>query len=119
MAGLLMLRVNPGHPFQHSRIDYAGLFVLKAMVGRSKGMCKEYVALFVCVANRAIHLEVVMEAPTKPFITALQWFVAQCGRQSDIYSNPSTNFVGADQELRDFIKFVMAETTQETTHIFV
>jgi hypothetical protein len=55
MTNLPTPTVNPGNPFQHCGVDYAGPFALKAMVGRSKRMCKGYVTLFVCFVARAIH----------------------------------------------------------------
>jgi hypothetical protein len=50
-----------------------------------------------------------MEALT----AALQWCVARCERPVDIYSDCVTNFVGADRELRNFMKIIKADTTQE------
>jgi hypothetical protein len=60
-----------------------------------------------------------MEASTKAFIAGLHRFIARRGRPSDIYSDCGTNVTGADRELRDFIKFVTAETTQESIQIYL
>jgi hypothetical protein len=82
-------------------------------------MYKGYVALFVCFVTREIHLELVMEASTKAFIAALQLFIARRGRPSDIYSDCGTNFIGAVRELRDFMKFMTAETKQESAQRYL
>jgi hypothetical protein len=71
-------------------------------------MYEGYVALFVCFLTRASHKKLVMEASTKAIIAALQRLIARCGRPSDIYSDCGKNYVGANRELRDLMKFVTA-----------
>lgn len=51
-----------------------------------------------------IHLELVTQASKNAFVTTLQRSVARCGNPKDIYSDCDTNLVGANLELRYFMK---------------
>ncbi|XP_021964268.1 uncharacterized protein LOC110859615 [Folsomia candida] len=104
MADLPSFRVTPSHTFQKCGIDYAGPFLIRPITPRSKVTLKAYLAIFICCATRAIHLEVVSSASTEAFIAALRRFIARRGKPSDIYSDNGTNFVGADKELKELQK---------------
>lgn len=56
-------------------------------------------AVFVCFATKAVHLEVVSDLTTEAFIAALKRFIARRGICKNIYSDNGTNFVGANNEL--------------------
>ncbi|CAG9109031.1 unnamed protein product [Plutella xylostella] len=56
------------------------------------------------VQFKAVHLELVTDLSAKCFISALNRFVARRGKPSNIYSDNGTNFVGANHELRAFLK---------------
>ncbi|XP_043276039.1 uncharacterized protein [Venturia canescens] len=100
MGDLPSPRVNPSPPFSHCGVDYAGPFHITPFVGRGQKSRKYYVALFVCLATRAVHLEYVDDYATSGFIAAFQRFVSRRGLPSDMYSDNGTNFQGADNELR-------------------
>ena len=57
MACLPKDRIEPYRAFKRSGVDYAGPFLLKARSGRCKVMEKKYVAVFVCMVTKAVHLE--------------------------------------------------------------
>lgn len=59
--------------------------------------------MFVCMAVKAIHLEVVSSLSTKAFIGALKRFRARSGRPTDIFSDNNTILVGANRELKKFL----------------
>ncbi|XP_072400503.1 uncharacterized protein [Diabrotica undecimpunctata] len=59
MGNLPSSRITPSRPFTHSGLDYAGPFPLKDHLTRNHKTIKGYVALFICLAKKAIHLEVV------------------------------------------------------------
>jgi hypothetical protein len=59
MGNLPESRVNPSSQFSHTGVDYAGPFGIILFAGRGQRIRKQYVALFVCLATKAIHLEVV------------------------------------------------------------
>jgi hypothetical protein len=80
-------------------MDYAGPFDLALRTGRKPPMVKAYVALFICMATKAIHLELVSDLSTAAFLAALQRFISRRGCPSNLYSDGGTNFVGAKSEL--------------------
>ena len=62
---------------------------------------KTYVCLFVSLAFKAVHLELVSDLTTQAFITTLRRFIARRGYSSLIWSDHSSNFIGANCELRE------------------
>ncbi|XP_029155164.1 uncharacterized protein LOC114928246 [Nylanderia fulva] len=100
MGNLPSVRVNaPTRAFLHCRLDYAGPVSLRALSGRGRSATKAYIALFVCMASRAVHLEVVDGYSTSAFLGAYARFCARRGLPESIYSDNGTTFVGADREL--------------------
>ena len=73
---------------------------------------KVYGCLFTCLSTRACHLELVDDLSTDHFIMALKKFIARRGRPQKIYSDNGSNFVGADNELRNCIKQLNEERVQ-------
>ena len=63
-----------------------------------------YVALFICIATNAIHLEFVPNLIFEAFIAALKHFIARRGLVDDLYSDNDSNFVAANRELKTFFK---------------
>ncbi|XP_065072517.1 uncharacterized protein LOC135696908 [Ochlerotatus camptorhynchus] len=98
MGSLPEARVNPAPVFSRVGIDYAGPFQLKPE-GRSTKTFKGYVVVFVCMAVKAIHFELVSNLTSDHFIAALHRFASRRGFPSDVYSDNGTSFVGANHEL--------------------
>lgn len=109
MGDLPSPRVTPSPPFSHTGVDYAGPMDIIKGVGRGQRTTKHYVAVFVCLATRAIHLESVDDYTTKGFLAAFDRFVARRGLPSDMYSDNGTNFRGADRELSSSFKAVLRD----------
>ena len=59
MGDLPKVRVRPSSPYEHSSVDYASPIHLRLTKTRGKGTMKGYIAIFICMATRAIHIEVV------------------------------------------------------------
>lgn len=57
---------------------------------------KAYIAIFVCMATKAIHIEAVTDMTATAFITAFRRFVARRGSVRALYSDNDTNFVRAN-----------------------
>lgn len=77
MADLPAGRVNIANkPFTDVAIDYAGPFLIKLSNVRGCKMQKAYIAIFVCMATKAIHLEAVTDLTADAFIAAFRRFVA-------------------------------------------
>jgi len=106
MGQLPASRVNPSPPFSQVGVDYAGPFQMALRTGRKPPIVKAYVAVFVCMATKATHLELVSDLTTAAFIAALQRFISRRGLPCDVYSDEGTNFVGAKSELDELLKFV-------------
>jgi hypothetical protein len=90
--------------------------------GRGHKSYKAYIALFVCMATKAVHLEVVSDLTTTAFLLAYRRFVSRRGLCAEVYSDNGTTFVGADAELRrlfqsasDLYKDVAATLAQDRT----
>ncbi|XP_043465287.1 uncharacterized protein LOC122500431 [Leptopilina heterotoma] len=92
-------RVSPSRPFSHTGIDYAGPFMVRNNSGRGSKSHKTWLAIFVCLSIKAIHLELVHDYSTPTFLAAFRRFTSRRGIPSDIYSDNGTNFRGADREL--------------------
>lgn len=100
MADLPQPRVTPSRPFSHTGVDFTGHFEVKANKGRGIKTLKGYVAVFICLATKAIHLELVSDLSTQGFLAAFRRFCARRGTPSHMYSDNGTNFVGANRLLK-------------------
>ncbi|XP_055708965.1 uncharacterized protein LOC129805218 [Phlebotomus papatasi] len=105
MGDLPEHRVNLFRPFQATGVDYAGpLQMLSSATrgahSRKTGTQKVYIAVFVCMATKAAHLELVTSLSTEAFLAALRRFSARRTTPRHIYSDGGKNFAGAANELR-------------------
>ncbi|GFY34045.1 integrase catalytic domain-containing protein [Trichonephila clavipes] len=79
MGNLPKSRVTLERPFFSCGIDYAGPVLIKCNKGRGTKSTKGYIALFVCLATKAVHIEAVGDLTTDSFIAALRRFSARRG----------------------------------------
>lgn len=101
MGALPFARVNDrSKPFSATIVDYAGPYDIRASKGRGQSSYKGYVAVFVCMATKAVHLEAVGDLTTQSFLHAFDRFISRRGFCSDMFSDCGTNFVGASNENR-------------------
>ncbi|XP_055838871.1 uncharacterized protein LOC129906899 [Episyrphus balteatus] len=99
MGNLPAARVRMARPFSHTGVDYAGPIDIKSWKARGAKILKGYFAVFICLATKAIHLEVVSDLTTQAFLAAFRRFTARRGSCQHVYSDCGTNFVGANNEL--------------------
>lgn len=102
MSALPDYRTSPELAFVNIGIDYAGPFTLRPNLLRGRPnqtRIKAYIAVFICLVTRAIHLELVSDISTKAFIAALKRMIFRRGLPAMIVSDNATNFVGAKNYL--------------------
>lgn len=112
MGNLPIARVQFTRAFEKVGIDYAGPIAMKTSKLRQAPTSKAYIALFICMVTKAIHLELVSDMTTESFLAALRRFVSRRGLCTDIYSDRGTNFVGAKNELPEMLQ-LCAENEKE------
>lgn len=113
MADLPLERVNPAPPFLKVGLDYCGPFLVTYPNRRSSPK-KCFVAVFVCLVTKAVHLELVADLTTEAFLAALKRFVARRGRPEVIMCDNAKNFVGAKRELKELLRLFLDQQFQYT-----
>ena len=99
MAQLPLDRIEaPEAAFTNVGLDGFGPFNVR--IKRSE--VKRYGLIFVCLASRAIHLEVCNELTTSSFMNGLRCFIAHRGPLRLIRSDCGSNYLGAMKELDTF-----------------
>eukprot|EP00102_Acyrthosiphon_pisum_P010921 XP_008179430.1 PREDICTED: uncharacterized protein LOC103308201 [Acyrthosiphon pisum] len=93
-------RVHSVRAFSSVGTDYGGPYLIKECKRRNTKTTKVYLALFVCMATKAIHVEIVSDLTTEAFLAALDRFIARRGVPTHVYSDCGTNYVGAARQLR-------------------
>ncbi|XP_052855475.1 uncharacterized protein LOC128264149 [Drosophila gunungcola] len=101
MGNLPADRLRALRPFNICGVDFCGPFSRTYRI-RGKPPYKSYVALFVCFASKAVHLELVSDLTTDAFLLAFQRFVSRRGIPEKVWCDNATNFVGADRHMREF-----------------
>lgn len=104
MASLPPYRVTPPTvAFAKSGLDYAGPIKLHKSKGRGVATDKGYILLFVCMASKAMHIEVVGDQTTDSFLGALERFISHRGMVTEIRSDNGSTFHGADSDLHSLL----------------
>jgi len=119
MGELPSARVQPSRQFLEAGVDYAGPISLRVGTPRSKTISKGYIAIFVCFATKAIHIETVTSLITEAFFAALRRFIARRGRPKTIHSNKDTNFQGAGNDLPGINKMIQSASQMATIQDFL
>lgn len=101
MGSLPSQRISMSRPFQITGVDFCGPFDIKVARVRKPLIRKGYIALFVCFATKAIHVELVSDMTTPAFLACLQRFIGRRGLPSYIHCDNAKTFKGADNKLRE------------------
>ena len=96
MADLPEERVEIQPPFYCSGMDVFGPYMVK----QKRSEVKRYGLLITCLYSRAIHLKLLDDLSTDCFINALRCFLALRGTVKVLRCDQGSNFIGADNELR-------------------
>ncbi|KYN22468.1 hypothetical protein ALC57_05137 [Trachymyrmex cornetzi] len=136
-------RVRETIPFAHTGIDFCGPFHIKEKKYRNRIRIKVYVCMFVCLSIKAAHFELVSDLSSEGFLAALRRFVSRrglpprpgvCvrhfpsvikkkkkkkkGLPAHIYSDNGTNFVGANNELKELCALFNSQTHRDVVDRF-
>ncbi|XP_024888522.1 uncharacterized protein LOC112465275 [Temnothorax curvispinosus] len=109
MGNLPRGRVTPARPFLRTGLDYAGPIFIRTTKGRGHRAHKAFIAVFVCLCTKAVHLDVVSNYTTDAFLAAFRRFISRRGLCEELYSDCGTNFVGADRVLRELFRASSAD----------
>ncbi|XP_065093423.1 uncharacterized protein LOC135714082 [Ochlerotatus camptorhynchus] len=117
MGNLPTSRIVPSPPFAVTGVDYAGPFLVKQGSHRPK-LVKAYVAVYVCMAPKAVHLEVVSNLSSDAFLASLKRFISRRGMVQQIHSDNATNFHGANHELHELYRQFQDQQTAKKIQQF-
>ncbi|KAF6199277.1 hypothetical protein GE061_007303 [Apolygus lucorum] len=117
MADLPSVRLENLRPFSSIATDFAGPFMMKSSSRRNSAHSKGYLAIFVCLEVKAVHLELAADLSTDGFLRVLDRFVARRGLCRKIYCDRGTNFVGSSSHLEEVYK--MLSSCQDEIHQYL
>ncbi|XP_038106576.1 uncharacterized protein LOC119766213 [Culex quinquefasciatus] len=112
MADLPPERVTPCTPFARVGVDYCGPFQVAYPQRRARPV-KCFVAIFVCLVTKAVHLELAADLTTQAFLAALKRFTARRGKPKLVMCDNAKNFVGARRELSELAKLFLSQQFEE------
>lgn len=105
MGNLPEQRLHADYPFINTAVDYAGPVMIVSRSGRGCKLIKSYMCIFVCLAIKAVHIELVTDLSKDAFISALNRFISRRGKPVNIFSDNGKCFIGASNELDNFLKY--------------
>ena len=106
-------RVEESRPFTNVGVDYCGPFHSKDKLDHNRRQIKIYVTIFVCPADKAVHIELVGDVTSKIFIAAPRRFIARRRFCSIIHSDNGTNFIGSNNELKELHNLLQSDEHKE------
>ncbi len=118
MGQLPANRVTPTSPFNHTGADFAGPIMVKRGYTRACTLEKTYICVFICMATKAVHLEIVRDLSSAGFLAALRCFVARRGCPATLTTDNGTNFIGAQKELKELYDFINTPTAQNAVDCY-
>ncbi|GFW65781.1 integrase catalytic domain-containing protein [Trichonephila clavipes] len=92
MGDLPKQRITQTRPFEIVGIDFAGPILTKCQHIRKANKFESYICLFICLATKAVHLELISTLSTDAMLAALRRFIVRRGHPSEIHSDNGTNF---------------------------
>ncbi|XP_072395362.1 uncharacterized protein [Diabrotica undecimpunctata] len=119
MSPLPLDRVQQARPFSKTGIDFAGPIMIRSSRLRKAPTTKAYIAIFICMVTKAIHIELVSNLSTEAFIASLKRFISRRGNPQIIYSDNGTNFIGARNQLRDLSLFLKSKENNHEIQNFL
>ncbi|XP_063980945.1 uncharacterized protein LOC135164483 [Diachasmimorpha longicaudata] len=113
MGQLPPRRITSARPFNHAGVDYAGPIKISRWRGSGARQYHGYIAVFVCLATSAIHLELLTDLTSQAFIETYKRFTGRRGICATLSSDNAKTFMGANNELGKLLD----ESRKEIHHI--
>ncbi|XP_065082920.1 uncharacterized protein LOC135705238 [Ochlerotatus camptorhynchus] len=113
MADMPSERVTPAPPFLKVGVDYCEPFLV-AYPNRRTTPRKYFVAIFVCLVTKAVHLELVGDLTSEAFLAAFKRFVARRGKPTLVMCDNALNFVGARRKLDELHELFRNQQFQQS-----
>ena len=104
-------RLKPAPAFNHVMLDLFGPYTVRGEV-QKRTSDKAYGVMFTDLAMRAVHIEAVFGYNTSNFLMALSRFASLRGWPEMIYSDPGSQLVGAERELKEAWQRIDRESLQ-------
>ena len=106
-------------PFLNVGLDYCGPLYIKEKRFQNRKRLKVYVAIYVFMGTKAVHLELVSDLTTEAFTASLKRLFSRRGKSSSIYTDNGKNFVGANHELKELYELLLSsEHNKKVQHFF-
>ena len=120
MGDLPLGRTQTQQPaFSHTGMDFAGPFDIRQGHTRRPVKIEAYICIFVCLATKAIHLEVTSALSTEAFTACLKRFIARRNCPTTLHCDNGSNFVGARNELQRLYTFLSNRETDSYIQQFL
>lgn len=106
-------RVQQATPFTFCGVDYAGYFKVKTSLLRNAPFSKAYIAVFVCLTTRAVHLELASDMSALQFLKAFKRFISRRGIPSHMFSDNAGNFTNTDKEIQESLDQALLDSDSD------
>lgn len=100
MSELPADRIRKNRTFLVSGVDYTGPIEIVERYKSRSNKRKFWIAIFVCMVTRAVHIDIVCDLSAAEFISCFKRFICKRGHCNRLYSDNGTSFVGAYKELK-------------------
>ena len=98
MGKVPLISLKEAPVFQFTQLDLIGPWKVRGEVNkRTTGKC--WACIFVCLASKAVHIEIICGYSTDNFLLGLQNFGSLRGWPGKIFSDPGSQLIGAANEL--------------------
>ena len=109
MGQLPEARLKPAPAFNKVMLDLFGPYAVRGEV-QKRTSSKAYEVIFTDLVMRAVHIEAVFGYDTESFLLALSRFVSVRGWPEVVYSDPGSQLVGAEKELKEAWKSIVRQS---------
>ena len=99
MGKVPLVSLKPAPAFNVVQLDLFGPWAVRGEV-QKRTTGKVWGVLFVCMSSRAVHLEIIAGYSTQDFIMGYRRFGTIRGYPQRIHSDPGSQLIGADKELK-------------------